>query len=618
MNTERVQNRANETARGRGPMGRGGPWGPMNREKPKNRKQTLKRLFRYIGKSKYLVALMLGIMLLSTVFSLISPIFLGRAIDSIRIDSGQVKVDFDRLTLSLTAMGALYLLTALFQYLQNLFSAILSQKTVRIMRNDLFGKLTHLPMRYIDSHQHGDLMSRMTNDVDNISSTISQSIGSLFSGLITLVGTVGIMLYFSPLLTAVCLITVPLTILTSTKLADKMRKYFIERQTLLGSLNGQIEEMVTGYKTVIAYGKEKKAVEEFDGINRELRKTGILAEFFGGTMGPIMNILGNLGFLLVATAGGYLVFAGSISIGVMQQFITYSKQFNRPINEIANQYALIETAIAGAERVFEVMDAPAETDHSQRRLERDGIVGDIEFKHVVFSYKKNEPVLKGFDLSVKKGQKIAIVGATGAGKTTVVNLLTRFYDIDDGAILIDGTNITEYTRKSVRAALAIVLQDTVLFHDTVLNNIRYGRLDATEEEVVQAAKMADADLFIERLPNGYHTELAQAGNNISQGQRQLITIARAILADPKILILDEATSSVDTRTEMHIQNAMINLMKNRTSLIIAHRLSTIQDADVIVVVENGVVAEIGGHRELIGQNGAYYRLYQTQYAGIDT
>ncbi|MBQ2707876.1 MAG: ABC transporter ATP-binding protein, partial [Clostridia bacterium] len=511
-----------------------------------------------------------------------------------------------------------YIASSLLSYLQGITAAKLSQNTVCTMRGDLFSKIAYLPIRYTDTHRHGDIMSRMTNDVENISNSVSQSIASLFSGVITLVGALVMMIWYSPVLTVVAMITIPLTLLVSTKLSKFMRKYFVEQQKLLGQLNGHIEETVTGYKTVMAYGKEDASVAEFSRIAAEYRKVGIRANIWGGIMGPCMNMIGNLGYLLVAAIGGWLSLTGAISIAAIQAVLQYSKQFTRPINEIANQYAQILTAIAGAERVFDIMESGAEIDEGKNPITVDDIRGDISFKDMYFSYVEGEPVLKGFNLDVKQGQKIALVGATGSGKTTVVNLLTRFYDVDSGSISIDGVNINDISKSTLRKAIAIVLQDTVLFSDTIANNIRYGKLDATDEELRRAAATSNADNFVERLPEGYETVLSESGSDLSQGQRQLLSIARAVLADPKILILDEATSSVDTRTEMHIQSAMVALMKNRTSLIIAHRLSTIRDADKIVVLDKGVVAEVGSHEELLARKGAYYKLYQNQYAGIAT
>ncbi|MBQ8249196.1 MAG: ABC transporter ATP-binding protein [Clostridia bacterium] len=597
---------------------RGGPGGPMVREKPKNMKVTLGKLFKYIGKSKYSLIALLVIVSLIAVLNLAGPALQAEAISAITIQDEQLHVDFDKLYTVVAIMAVVYILSSLLTYLQGITAARLSQNTVCTMRNDLFSKIAYLPIRYTDTHRHGDIMSRMTNDVENISNSVSQSIASLFSGIIMLVGSMVLMLYYSPILTAVAIVTIPLTLIVSTNLSKFMRKYFVIQQKLLGALNGHIEETVTGYKTVMAYGREGAAVEEFSRIAAEYRKIGIRANIWGGVMGPCMNMIGNLGYLLVAAVGGYLSLGGMIGIPAIQAVLQYSKQFTRPINEIANQYAQILTAIAGAERVFDIMESDAEIDKGKHPIEVENIRGDICFKNMYFSYKEGEPVLKGFDLKVERGQKIAIVGATGSGKTTVVNLLTRFYDIDSGEITIDGININDIPKKTLRRAIAIVLQDTVLFSDTIASNIRYGKLDATEEEIKRAAEMAHADVFIERLPDAYETVLSESGSDLSQGQRQLLSIARAVLADPKILILDEATSSVDTRTEMHIQQAMLALMKNRTSLVIAHRLSTIRDADKIVVLDGGVVAEVGSHEELLEKKGAYYRLYQNQYAGIAT
>ena len=402
-----------------------------------------------------------------------------------------------------------------------------------------------------------------------------------------------------------------------------MRKFFKRRQKLLGQINGQVEEMVTSYKTVVAYGKETDSVEDFSETSEELRKCSISARVWGSIMGPCMNFLGNLQYVLIAAVGGFfalydVAFMKRITIGSIQSMLQYSKKFTRPVNEIANQYAAILTALAGAERIFEIMDSADEIDEGCTEVRISEMNGNIEFEQINFAYEAKEPVLRGLDLSVKAGQKIAIVGATGSGKTTIVNLLTRFYELDSGRITIDGTDITEMPKETLRKSIAIVLQDTVLFSDTIRNNIKYGRPDATDEEMKQAAALAKADVFIERLPDGYDTMLTEGGSNLSQGQRQLLSIARAVLADPKILILDEATSSVDTRTEMHIQQAMIALMANRTSLVIAHRLSTIRDADVIVVIKNGVVAEAGNHDELLAKGGEYYSLYSNQFAGIST
>lgn len=600
----------------RGPMGGPrGPHGPVMREKPKNVAGTLKRLVCYIGSNKYLLIGLLIIMLLVTLLSLAGPVLQADAIDSITLTDSRLHVDFTGLLRLLVLLGLIYVLSSVLTYFQGIFAARLSQTTVRNMRTDLFAKIERLPIRYLDTHQHGDIMSRMTNDVENVSNTISQSIASLFSSVLTVTGTLVIMLSYNPLMTLVSVVTVPLSLLASVYMSKFMRKYFIRQQTLLGNLNGHIEEMVTGYKTVLAYGREGRAVRDFSEISGNLKNCGIRAQIFGGVMGPLMNFIGNFGYLLIAAVGGYMALQGAITVGVIQAFLLYSKQFTRPITEIANQYAQILTAMAGAERVFAVMDEPSEDAGGDAAVTPEKVRGDLSFRHINFSYIPGERVLKDFQLEVEKGQKIAIVGATGSGKTTVVNLLTRFYDVDGGQILLDGVDVREIPKDALRRSIAIVLQDTVLFSDTVAANIRYGRLDASMEEVRAAAAAANADIFIEQLPHGYDTVLSESGANLSGGQRQLLSIARAVLADPRILILDEATSSVDTRTEMHIQQAMIALMKNRTSLIIAHRLSTIRDADKIVVIDGGRVAESGSHDELLAKKGCYYRLYQNQFAG---
>lgn len=607
-----------------GPKGPGGPGGPpgrhsrINGEKPKNGKKTLAKLLRYIGRSKYIFFALMAVMLIITGLNLAAPSIQQRAIDFITITEKRLNVDLGGLGRSLVLLGVVYAASSVFTYLQGILSAKLSQYTVKTMRRDLFDNLVHLPIKYFDTHRHGDLMSRMTNDVENISTTISQSIGSLISGVLTVLGSFAIMMVYSPLLTLISLSTIFLTIIVSSVMTKFMRKYFMQQQILLGRINGHVEEMVTGYRTVVAYSKEQDAIDEFSSMNDELRRCGIRAQICGGVMGPLMNCISNFGFVLIAAFGGWFTMRGMITVGTIQAFILYSKQFSRPINEIANQYANIQTAIAGAERIFEVMEAEHETDNGTSYFTAKNVKGDICFKDVVFGYEEGKTVLKGLDLDVKRGQKIAIVGATGSGKTTVVNLLTRFYDIDSGSITVDGVPITDIRMAELRRSIAIVLQDTVLFSGTIEDNIRYGKENASPEEVKAAAAHTNADEFIERLPEGYAAQLSEGGSNLSQGQRQLLAIARAVLADPPILILDEATSSVDTRTEMHIQSAMVALMKNRTSLIIAHRLSTIRDADKIVVIDGGRVAEMGSHDELIALGGCYYKLYQTQFAGNKT
>lgn len=595
--------------------GRRGP--VIEVEKPKNLKGTLARLLRYIGQAKRSFIVLIIATLLITGTNLLAPALQQRVIDLLdRNLSAQI-------LLMLLFLGIAYLFQAGFTYLQGIFSARLAQGVVKMMRKDLFARLVKLPIRYTDSHNHGDIMSRMTNDVENISNSVSSSIASLCSSVLMVVGCFIIMIFYSPLLALVSTLTIGLTLLASTFITKFMRRFFVRQQKILGAVNGQVEEMVSGYRTVVAYNRQQKAIRHFNATSNRLKKTAIYANIFGGCMGPVMNFINNVGFLLIAIVGGYLASLQEehllhISVGTIQAFILYSKQFSRPINEIANQYAAIQTAIAGAERIFEVMDSEPEDRGGERAIDPKAVKGNLSFRHVKFAYVPEKPVLKDFNLEVEAGQKIAIVGATGSGKTTVVNLLTRFYDIDSGDILIDGVSIRDLPRADLRKSLAIVLQDTVLFSDTIANNIRYGRPDATMEEIRAAAVTSGADRFIRRLKDGYDTVLTEGGGNLSQGQRQLLNISRAVLADPSILILDEATSSVDTRTEMHLQSAMIKLMEHRTSLVIAHRLSTIRDADKIIVVDQGRIAEEGSHETLLAKKGTYYRLYQSQFAGIAT
>ena len=627
---------------GGGPGGPGGrPGGPMHSrlhaEKPKNTGKILVKLLKYIGSSKGILIAIILLMALVTALELAVPWVQGEAINQIRYDKvlDEWHVNFygdsegAGLITLLIVLTALYILQSVITLFSNRMASKLSMKTVYKLRRDLFKKISTLPIKYTDTHRHGDIMSRMTNDVENVSNTISQSIASLFSSVITLVGTTVLMITISPAMTAIAFIAVPLTLIVSSVLAKAMRKYYVKQQRLLGELNGHIEEMVTGYHTVVSYGKEKEECEKFSEISKQLRTASIKAKVWGGVMGPCMNIIGNLQYLLIACFGGWFAiltatrdvgaayrFIGKINVGNIQKLLGYSKKFTRPINELANQYTSILTALAGAERIFEIMDGESEIDEGKNELTADAIEGNIEFKDIDFSYVEGQRVLKKFNLSVKKGQKIAIVGATGSGKTTVVNLLTRFYEVDGGSISIDGVDIRDIPKAELRRSIGIVLQDTVLFSDSIRANIMYGNFDASEEDMKRAAEMANAAEFIERLPEGYDTLLTEAGRNISQGQRQLLSIAGAILKDPKILILDEATSSVDTRTEMNIQSAMVTLMKNRTSLIIAHRLSTIRDADVIVVIKDGCVAEAGRHEDLLAMNGEYYKLYSSQFAGV--
>ena len=582
----------------------------MTVEKPQNGKKTLKRLMGYfVSEKKMLFLLMLAVVVV-VACSVYAPKLQSNAIDAI---AGR---QWDMLSPILIVMVIIYIIHSICTYMQSKLSAVLSQNIVSRMRKDLFLNIVNLPIRYLDANSHGDIMSRMTNDIENISTTVSQSMSSLFSGILTVIGTVVMMVALCPRLAALSCVTVILTIVATKLLSKAMRFFFKKRQVILGQLNGNVEEMVTGYRTVVAYNRQNAVVKDFDNVSDELTRVGIIAEILGGSMGPVMNVINNVGFVIIAAFGGYFAINNVISIGVISAFIVYARQFGRPIDELAQIYGQIQTAVAGAERGFEVMDEPLEDKSGKKNM--DDLKGIIRFKNVNFSYTKEKQVLYDFNLEVKAGQKVALVGSTGSGKTTVVNLLMRFYDVDSGEILIDDVNIKDIDCDSLRRNTAIVLQDTVLFADSIENNLRYSNSSATDEQMYMAARMSNCDSMIRKMPQGYDTQLMSEGENISQGQRQLLSIARAFLAQPKILILDEATSSVDTRTEKHIQDSMVKLMKDRTSLIIAHRLSTIQDADLIVVMDEGRIAETGSHANLLAKKGKYYQLYMTQFAGCAT
>lgn len=576
-------------------------------EKAKDKKGTLKRLIAYFAAEKAMIIGLLAAVIVVVICSVYAPKLQSNAIDIIA--SGR----FKELTPILITMVVVYIIHSICTFLQTKISAVLSQNIVKKMREDLFRHIVNLPVRYLDSNSHGDIMSRMTNDIENISTTVSQSLSSMYSGVLTIIGTVIMMTVLCPQLALLSCVTVILTVIATKFLSKAMKKFFTKRQVLLGNLNGTVEEMVTGYKSVVAYNRQKNVMKDFNSVSDELTRVGIIAEILGGSMGPVMNVINNISFVIIAAFGGYFAINHIISIGVISAFIVYAKQFGRPIDELAQIYGQIQTAIAGAERVFAVMDEPLEDKSGDKNMDK--LEGVIKFKDVNFSYTKDKQVLYDFNLQVKAGQKVALVGSTGSGKTTVVNLLMRFYDVDSGEILIDDVNIKEIDCATLRKNTAIVLQDTVLFADTIKNNLKYSNEAATDEQMYAAAAMSNCDTMINKMPLKYDTELMAEGENISQGQRQLLSIARAFLAQPKILILDEATSNVDTRTEKHIQDAMLKLMENRTSLIIAHRLSTIQDADIIVVMDEGHIVEAGNHKELLNKMGRYYKLYMTQFAG---
>lgn len=576
-------------------------------EKAKDKKGTLKRLIAYFAAEKAMIIGLLAAVIVVVICSVYAPKLQSNAIDIIA--SGR----FKELTPILITMVVVYIIHSICTFLQTKISAVLSQNIVKKMREDLFRHIVNLPVRYLDSNSHGDIMSRMTNDIENISTTVSQSLSSMFSGVLTIIGTVIMMTVLCPQLALLSCVTVILTVIATKFLSKAMKKFFTKRQVLLGNLNGTVEEMVTGYKSVVAYNRQENVIKDFNNVSDELTRVGIIAEILGGSMGPVMNVINNISFVIIAAFGGYFAINHIISIGVISAFIVYAKQFGRPIDELAQIYGQIQTAIAGAERVFAVMDEPLEDKSGDKNMDK--LEGVIKFKDVNFSYTKDKQVLYDFNLQVKAGQKVALVGSTGSGKTTVVNLLMRFYDVDSGEILIDDVNIKDIDCATLRKNTAIVLQDTVLFADTIKNNLKYSNEAATDEQMYAAAAMSNCDTMINKMPLKYDTELMAEGENISQGQRQLLSIARAFLAQPKILILDEATSNVDTRTEKHIQDAMLKLMENRTSLIIAHRLSAIQDADIIVVMDEGHIVEAGNHKELLNKMGRYYKLYMTQFAG---
>ena len=579
-------------------------------EKPKNTRSALARLFGYFRQEMILVIILALAVSFSVIAGVLAPRFQSQAIDHL------VSKSFSEVSGVLTLMILLYALHGAATLLQGYLSARLSQRIIGRLRGDLFHKIVNLPVSYLDSRSHGDIMSRMTNDAENVSTVISQSLSSLFSGILTLIGTIIVMLSFNVPLTLLTCSSVILSIWLTKIISELMHKYYVMRQTLLGQLNGTVEEKITNTKTVTAYNLQDAVIKDFSKTSDELTKAGIIAEIIAGSMGPLHNMLNNVSFVIVAAFGAWFALRGFISIGVISAFVVYSKQFSRPINELAQLYGQIQTALAGAERIFAVLDEESENkDGDKNDPVREGV---IEFKNVNFSYVPGKQVISDFSLKVEAGKKIALVGSTGSGKTTIVNLLMRFYDVDSGSILIDGTDIRDVSTDALRDSIGIVLQDTVLFTDTVRANLKYADPSISDEKMIEASALSNCDSVVNALSDGYDTVLTLSGASLSQGQRQLITIGRAFLSFPRILILDEATSSVDTRTEKHIQDAMFRLMENRTSLIIAHRLSTIRDADLIVVMDNGRITEMGTHEELLDLKGNYYRLYMTQFAGQAT
>ncbi|NQX47082.1 ABC transporter ATP-binding protein [Paenibacillus tritici] len=599
----------------------------MPPEKAKDFKGTLRRLVRYLRPRQVQLIIVFVMAIASTVFSIFSPKVMGRATTKLfegaygkMMDVPGAVIDFGYINDILILLAGLYLFSALFSYIQQYVMAGVAQKVVYDMREQINSKLERLPLKYFDSRTHGEILSRATNDVDNISTTLQQSLTQLITSIVTIVGVIVMMLTISPWLTLITIVTLPLSFVVIMLITKRSQTYFVGQQKSLGQLNGHVEEMYTGHRIIKAFGREKNSLKDFDKINDQLYDSGWRSQFISGIIMPLMMFIGNLGYVLVCVVGGIFVTKKAIDVGDIQAFIQYSRQFTMPITQTANIANIIQSTIASAERVFELLDEEEEIPEVGTSLAKrtaDAEEGAVEFRHVKFGYKENEVLIEDMNIEVSPGQTIAIVGPTGAGKTTLINLLMRFYEVNSGEIVIDGVNITNMKRSELRSKFGMVLQDTWLFNGTIRDNIAYGREGSTEADVVRAAKAAHADHFIRTLPLGYDTILNEEASNISQGQKQLLTIARAILADPSILILDEATSSVDTRTEVQIQKAMNTLMNGRTSFVIAHRLSTIRDADLILVMNQGSVIEKGTHLELLEAGGFYADLYNSQFSGDD-
>ena len=602
-----------QTPRRRGP---GGGMAPA--EKAKNFKGSISKLMQYIGRYKIAILAVAVMAVCSTVFSVVGPKVLGKATTT--LSEGLVKkiggtggIDFGKIGTILIFVLCLYAASAVFNFVQGWIMTGITQKVCYRLRKEISEKINRMPMKYFESRTYGEVLSRITNDVDTLGMGLNQSITTIITSVATMIGVLVMMLSISPLMTIIAIVILPISVGLVSFVVKKSQSYFKTQQEYLGHINGQIEETYGGHMVVKSFNKEKDMVDTFDKTNAVLYSSAWKSQFFSGMMQPIMMFVGNLGYAGVALSGGMLAINGVITIGDIQAFIQYVKNFTQPITQIAQVINQVQSMAAASERVFEFLEEEEEEQIAANPVPTDNIRGEVEFKHVKFGYKEDQIIIKDFCANVKPGQKVAIVGPTGAGKTTIVKLLMRFYDVNDGAILVDGHNVKDFNRRELRDAFGMVLQDTWLYKDTIMENIRYGKLDATDEEVIAAAKAAHAHHFIETLPGGYNMELNEDASNVSQGQKQLLTIARAILADNPILILDEATSSVDTRTEIQIQNAMDNLMKGRTSFVIAHRLSTIKDADIILVMKEGDIVEQGNHEELLAKGGFYADLYNSQF-----
>ena len=594
-----------------------GPGAIGNIQKAKDFKGTLKKLFKSMSKYKVQLIIIFIFAIASTIFSIVGPKILGNATTElfngiISKLSGGAGIDFDKIASILIFLIILYIISALFSYVQGFIMTGISQKYTYQLRKKVSIKINKLPISYFDKKTHGEVLSIITNDIDTMSQSLNQSATQLITSITTIIGILVMMLSINVTMTIVAILILPIASLITMFIVKHSQKYFAKQQEYLGHVNGKIEEMYSGQNVIKVFNAENKVLKEFEKDNTYLSNVGWKSQFFSGMMHPIMNFIGNLGYVVIAILGGYFTILGKITVGNIQSFISYTKNFTNPIAQLAQVSNMIQSMIAASERVFEFLDEKEEKE-VKNPLKVDNIEGNVTFDHVKFGYNEDQIIIKDFSANVKKGQKIAIVGPTGAGKTTMIKLLMRFYNVNDGSILVDGKNINDFKRSDLRHIFGMVLQDTWLFSGTIMENLRYGNLDATDDEIIDAAKKAHVHHFIQTLPDAYNMQLNEETNNISQGQKQLLTIARAILANPKVLILDEATSSVDTRTEILIQKAMDELMKNRTSFIIAHRLSTIKDADLILVMNNGDIVEQGNHEELLNKKGFYYNLYNSQF-----
>lgn len=586
----------------------------MSFEKPKDFMGSGKRLLSRFAPYKIKLIIVILTSIVGVIFSVLSPKVLAMATDSL-VETIKVGfVDFSYIKTIAVYLIILYAISSLFSFIQEYVMAGVSQNVVKNLRNEFSTKINSLPLRYFDNNTVGDILSRVTNDAETISSTLQRGVTQIISAVITVVGIIIIMLTISPILTLITLISLPLSLLAISVVMKKSQNFFKNQQNKLGQLNGHVEEMYSGHIILKAYGKEDESVEKFKNINKELSTTVWKAQFFSGIMMPINNLISNLGYVMISVVGAYMGIKGVISIGNIQAFLQYNKQFNQPISQLAQIMNQFQSAIAAAERIFEVFDELEELPESEDKKTIKNINGEVKFEHVKFGYKEDKMIIKDMNISLQEGQTVAIVGPTGAGKTTLVNLIMRFYEINSGKITMDGIDIQDIRKSSLRKQIGMVLQDTWLFSGSIRDNIAYGRADATEQEIIIAAKAAQAHHFIKTLPDGYNTILDEEGTNLSQGQKQLLTIARAFLSDPAILILDEATSSIDTRTEIQIQNAIEKLMYQRTSFVIAHRLSTIKNADLILVMDQGDVIESGNHEELLDKHGLYANLYNSQFS----